>query len=295
MPRPAGTRDPRSVGWPILRDVHRHILRSLVDHRVLSTTQVAVLHTPGKHRSWASRALNDLAGLGLADRTRQHPGHGGRLWWATSHGAQLLAHVTSTPYEPDRLIEPAAVALGAHHATLATNQVGVTLTHWARRHGDTFGPGSWTTDVPLNGPATTKGDALTADATLTYRATTRDHQAVQVDALLELDLGEALAALAGRLHAFDTWRRTGTWKARWTRQPALLVVCARPSREGSPAGRRDRLTDACEHDACLGSIARVLHLGACTLDDLAAHGSHTAIFATPGVGWTTLLGDLAVQ
>jgi len=59
---------------------------------------------------------------------------------------------------------------------------------------------------------------------------------------------------------------------------------------GLTRDREGRLI-ACEHDSRLSSIARALHLGACTLDDLTAHGPNGPVFATPSVGWTTLLGE----
>src|SRR3954452_12468974 len=77
------------------------ILASLYQHRLLSTSQVRAIHTPGTSRRWTQSVLAELERAGYVARVVMAHSHAHQaLWFVTEQGAEAPegAGVVRRPY-----------------------------------------------------------------------------------------------------------------------------------------------------------------------------------------------------
>jgi hypothetical protein len=294
-----------SAAVPRFAPIDGAVLESLYQHRLLSTRQVAVLHTPDAPRRTAQRILARLRAAELADCTRE-PG-GLALWFVTPQGAEATEAVPNRAEMRRKLIRPEHAAGPLRHHTLAVNDVGIAFVQAARERGHECGPLAWRHEIahPLGpSPGRRQPEQVIADALLTYQLAERDDTLSFHYRLLELDRGTMPAAdLAAKLtryarlyhHALPPEDAGDEAVQLWTRFypvfPTVLIVLAhqpRPTLER----RRQTVLALARQDPELRDCPEVA-VSICLLDDLTEHGPFAPIFrtnsdpATP----TSWLGD----
>ncbi len=226
---------PASEFTPLRND----ILASLYQHRLLSTSQVRALHTPGTHRRSTQYVLADMERAGYVARVTKAHSHEA-LWFVTEQGAEATegAGVVRRPYRMNA--ERARGPLQAH--TLAVNEVGVAFVEAARRRGDDFDYWGWRHEAAHRvGDRDGKGaETVIADSVIDYTANV---EGALLCRFVELDrctmpLRELEAKLTGyaRLYRYRP-KPAGEWSAdlpQGWRQfyplvPKIMVVlCGRP-------------------------------------------------------------------
>ena len=272
--------------------LHNEVLQSLYVHRLLSTTQVHLLHAPNATRRWVQKVLAGLERDGYAARvtaTRVRRGGttvgGEALWFATDQGAEACegSGVPSRPYRmtPERANGP----LRAH--TLAVNEVGLAFVATARRRGDDFDAWSWRHESAHRlGEREGRGEVVIADAVLDYTSHVDDAVLCR---FLELDRATMpLRELEAKLSAYARlWRfrpKTGGWPALYPQWPKVLVVfCGRPA----PVLER-RIRSLLELVGANPNLEELhepdsdFDIFMATLEDLHAHGPFSPVFWRPG-------------
>jgi len=263
------------------------MVASCYQHRLLSTTQLAALHTPGSHVRCAQRPLVGLEQLGWLGRVRGRPPGRQSLWFVTAAAAAIEGgDATVRPYRMTPL--QATGTLQSH--TLDVNEVGVSFVTAARRHGHDFTPRDWhheiahrTTDRAGAG----RRSNLVVDALLTCTIWEEGQEAV-VQRFLELDRAtENVATLISKLrayaalHAYEPKDPSHRWKARYLSFPkVLLVLAGRP--EPDLDRRRVTLLRLCRVDNVLARAAEPLGITIATLPALQRHGPFAPVFLRPG-------------
>lgn len=248
------------------------VLESLYQHRLLDTSQVRVMHTPGRSRRWVQRLLAELE---LHELIGAFRGQGAmKVWHLTRHGATAVEEVTTRAETRRRLVT--AGQLQQH--TLAVNHVGITYLKAARERGDEFGPLSWRHEIAHPIASGTRRQSLVADALITYLIT--DDTSVRVEQrFLELDRAtmpiDRLAEKLGhyvQLHNYTPKPDPGgkatapAWKTYYHTFPEIQIVLTgapRPLLE-----RRLRLLLALYHANPALSGQRAVKVSVCLLDDL---------------------------
>jgi hypothetical protein len=193
------------------------ILASLYQHRLLSTSQVRAIHTPGTSRRWTQSVLAELERGGYVARVVMAHSHAHQaLWFVTEQGAEATegAGVVRRPYRMSA--ERARGPLQAH--TLAVNDVGVAFVEAARQRADDFDFWGWRHEAAHRvGDRDGKGaETVIADAVVDYTADSEDAVLCR---FIELDrstmpLRELEAKLTGyaRLYRFRP-KPAGEWSA----------------------------------------------------------------------------------
>lgn len=279
---------PRASPLLSLSHTQADIVASCYQHRLLSTAQIAALHTPDAHLRWAQSRLAGLERAGWLGRVRGRPPGRQSLWFVTAAAAELEGgDLTFRPYRMTP--QQAAGVLQAH--TLAVNDVGVAFVTAARRSGHDCTPRDWHHEIAHRvtdraGPG--RRADLVVDAVLTCTVREDGNEAV-VLRFVELDRAtENVAALTGKLrayaalHAYEPAKVPANgWKARYLSFPkVLLVLAGRPEPELNR--RRVTLLRLCRADPVLTRAAEPLGISITTLPELQRHGPFASVFRRPG-------------
>ena len=274
---------------PALPALTTEVLTSIYQHRLLSTTQVHAMHTPGSTRRWAEQVLAQLASRGLTAFVR--PGRGGpRLYYLTLAGAQAVELIPTRVETRRKLITPEQAAGPLWRHTLAVNDTGIAFMQAAREHGDDFGPLGWRHEIAHHTPSAghARGELLISDALLTYLTLGPDRELTFHYRLLELDRATVPTdTLAGKLARYaDLYHHASTnrglpsgkpaWKARYPIFPDIICVLA-----GQPRAiltrRAQTVLALCREDRRLQSTPEV-RVSLALLEDLQAHGPFEPIW-----------------
>lgn len=267
-----------------LPSVAGEILESLYQHRLLSSQQIHQMHTPDASTRWSRELLTGLRRLGLVAFVRAATGSGS-VYFLTRLGAEAVELLPTLSRR--KLVDPAHAAGPLRAHTLAVNEVGIAFMVAARERGDEFGPLAWQHEIahPIGGR---RGQALIADALLTYLSFGAEGQLIFRYRLLELDRAtlptDALAAKLARyarLYRYSSpGRQEPAWKERYPVFPGVICVLA-----GKPDRRLDRRAQAvlalCREDADLAKNPSV-EISICLLSELSARGPFCAIWQRPG-------------
>ncbi len=225
------------------------VLQGLHQHRLLTTPQVRVLHTPDASLRWTQHILTQLRERGLAQHMRGPRGQA--PWFLTARGEDTI-QTAGTLAEPRRRLTTPAQASGPLRAhTLAVNDTGIAFVKAAReRDGDNCDPLSWRHEIAHSLTQGRASRKLIADALLAYLQAAPDQSLTLHQRFIELDRGtippEHLAAKLAtyshlRHHAPTTPNATATgrplWRAYYRIFPAVLVVLA----DQTPAHARRRI------------------------------------------------------
>ena len=274
-----------TVAQPRLPGITTEVLQSLAQHRLLTTTQLQAIHTPGASARWAQRLLATLERAGLAGSIR---GEGAlKLWHLTEAGAERLAASDATDHQRPKVLtaEQAAGQLWRH--TLAVNDAGIAFLHAARERGDEFGALSWRHEVAHRiGPPARRRGLVVADALVTYLSGDGEEQSLEYR-FLELDratltVDRLVTKLAGyaRLYRDRDERGDPTWQRRYLAFPAVLVVLA-GTRRDLLERRLETAAALCRADPELERVAEIAP-SFCLLDDLMEDGPFAPIFRSVG-------------
>jgi hypothetical protein len=274
-------------------------MESLYQHRLLSTEQLRVLHTPDATAGWMRRVLRLLAERGLADRVRGPATRS--LWYLTELGADTIEGA-GTLAEPRRRMTTSTQAAGPLRAhTIAVNDAGIAFVRAARKHGDECGPDSWRHEIahPISRSRGRRpAELVVADALLTYLQVGEGGGLTLHQRFVELDRGTARPAehLASKITRYARLRdyagppvSTGSlarplWRSYYRSFPQLLIVFADQSRERIQS-RIQRTLALHESDPTLGDAADASEHRAGTvpvsfvaLDDLINEGPFAPVF-----------------
>lgn len=301
----AGVRRPAPAA-PRLAPAAVEVLESLVQHRLLSTSQIRELHAPERSRRWCQMLLADLHAMGLSESVRA-PG-GEQLHFATARGTEAIETIPSREEPRRKIIRPEQAAGPLQQHTLAVNDVGLAFVHAARVAGDECPPLAWRHEIahPITSSrAGRASELLIADALLHYLAVD-DAGITFLDRFIELDRATTtVSALVDKLRRYGrlaTYRNPKlrpdgqpVWRERYAQLPELIVAFA-----NGPRHRLQRRMEAL--DAVLRSDLLELPAGPgvrlCLLEDLMAQGPDAPVFLAPRaadgrVGWRT--GPPAVE
>jgi len=160
---------------PTLPEVSTEILMSLYQHRLLATTQVHLMHTPGSSRRWAEHVLAQLVRCGLTEFVR--PGRNApRLHYLTSAGVRAVEQIPTRVEMRRKLITPEQAVGPLWRHTLAVNDTGIAFMQAARSRGDDCGPLSWRHEIAhrIPAPGRRAGEQVISDLLLTYLAEQSD-------------------------------------------------------------------------------------------------------------------------
>jgi hypothetical protein len=266
------------------------MLEGIYQHRLLSSSQLHELYTPGRSHEWAHRQIRRLEAAGLAEAVRE-PG-GRKLLHLTPAG---LTMVESAPRAESRgkLITPEHAAGPLQRHTLAVNDVGIAFLRAARKRGDEFGPLSWRHEIahPIGSPFGGKrNEQVIADAILVYPEDREDGGVTFFYRFVELDRNtmpvHALAAKLARYERLHSYRprpkNAGSpvglfWETRYPVFPDVLLVLD----NGTDRQLRRRRYLALQL-AADSSEYRSVEVFACLLSDLQAKGPYAPIFTTAG-------------
>jgi Replication-relaxation len=282
---------PRPEGDRPLPAVATEVLCGIYQHRLLSTTQLHALYTPGARPRWTRRVLALLASRGLVDRTRG-PGRLS-LWFLTEYGAETVETAGPRAESRRRLIGIAQAEGPLRKHTLRVNDIGIAFVRAASERGDECGPESWRHEVahPI---ALARGrrppELAIADALLTYLQTGGDGSLALHQRWIELDRGTARPAehLAAKVSAYTRLRyfappASGTdeppeplWRSYYRAWPHLLIVLADQSRKRIRQ-RIQRTVALYQSDPAHGG-ASPIPLSFVALDDLISQGPFAPIF-----------------
>ncbi len=269
--------------------VATEIMESLYQHRVLSTTQIHELHTPGAHKSFSRRLLGALQKAGVVE----YVSGAGRLklWYLTKRGNDAIETVGTRAEHRRKQISADQAAGPLRMHTLAVNDVGIAFVNAARASGDECGPLAWRHEIahPITSKRNTRpGDIVIADALLTYTQQRPDRTLNVHQRFIELD--RATIPLQALCEKFDRYarlrdytpeepgrdaRRSG-WRAYYDQFPVVLVIFAH--RDRKTLQRRMQNTIALyQADARTHELAVLVGL----LEDLCEHGPFAPIFIDP--------------
>jgi DNA-binding HxlR family transcriptional regulator len=279
------------------------VMESLYQHRLLSTEQLRVLHTPDATAGWMRRVLRLLAERGLVDRVRGPATRS--LWYLTELGADTI-EAAGTLAEPRRRVTTSAQAAGPLRAhTIAVNDAGIAFVRAARKHGDECGPDSWRHEIahPISRSRGRRpAELVVADALLTYLQVGEGGGLTLHQRFVELDRGTARPAehLASKITRYTRLRHyagapvsTGSlarplWRSYYRSFPQLLIVFADQSRERIQS-RIQRTLALHESDPTLGDTADASEQRAgavpvsfVALEDLIIRGPFAPVFLFAG-------------
>jgi hypothetical protein len=277
---------------PTLPGVATEVLTSIYQHRLLSTTQVHLMHTPGNTRRWTEQVLAQLTSRGLTAFVR--PGRGGpRLYYLTLAGAQAVETITTRVETRRKLITPEQAAGPLWKHTLAVNDTGIAFLRTARERGDDFGPLGWRHEIAHQAPSAGRasGELLIADALLTYLALGPDHELTFHYRLLELDratvptdtLASKLARYADLYRHAPAGRGEASGKPAWQARYPIFpdIICVLAGQHRAALMRRARTVLAlCQADPQLQSTPQV-RVSLALLEDLQAKGPFAPIWRQP--------------
>lgn len=268
--------------------VATEVLESLYQHRVLSTSQIHALHTPGAHASYTRRLLATLTHAGAIE----YAVAAGRLklWYLTRSGNDAVETIPTRAEHRRRQVsrEQAAGPLRMH--TLAVNDTGVTFVKAARLRGDECGPLAWRHEIahPINpGKGRHPRELVIADALLTYTQQHEDRTLTVHQCFIELDratipvpaLTEKFTRYA-RLHDYTPTQTGGDshhgWRDYYNEFPSVLVLLAHKDRE--TLNRRLQNTIALHQT---DKQARKVNVLLALFEDLCEHGPFVQIFIDP--------------
>jgi len=271
-----------------LSDTQANIIASVYQHRLLSTAQIAVLHTtPGVHVRWAQRLLRGLEDRGWLARVQGRPPGRQSLWFVTAAAAEIEGgDLTARPYR--MTAQQATGVLQAH--TLAVNDIGVAFVAAARRLGHDCTPRDWHHEIAHRvadraGPGQRSDLVVDALLSCTVREGGKEsvvHRFVELDRATEsvLTLNAKLRGYAA-LHAYEPKVPAWGWRARYRSFPkVLLVLAGRP--EPDLQRRRATLLELCRTDPVLTQVAEPLGISITLLTDLQRHGPFAPVFRRPG-------------
>lgn len=268
-----------TTGWTRqLPAVAVEVLESVAQHRLLTTAQVHVMHTPEASRRWTQRLLGALAGYGLVDAVRGPRGVG--VWFATASGLTAVEQFAVSRAEPRRkVIEPAHAAGPLQAHTLGVNEVGIAFLLAARQRGDEVGPLSWRHEIAhTTGRRHGAQAQVIADALISYLATDGDAVALH-QRFVELDRATMpVEHLLDKIRAYARLRdHEPGWRPFYPAgMPDVLLVLA-----GKPRARlerRLRLLLALRADDLALAADGHLHVSLALLEDLTAHGPFAPIW-----------------
>ena len=275
------------------------VLESLYQHRLLSTRQVHLLHTPTARLREAQRSLARLRNAGLAASVRLPGGLG--AWYLTPAGLDAAETIPSRAELRRKLITPEQAAGPLQQHTLAVNDVGTAFVHAARERDDECGPLAWRHEIAHTlGPplGRRQADFLIADAVLVYELidgadTSIHYRFVELDraTIPTPDLAAKLVRYA-RLydHAIPGEDPADPPVRVWTRHypvfPPIVVVLAHAPR-ARLVRRRNVVLALCGQHPELRATPGVA-VSICLLDDLTEHGPFAPIFRTAHAPDTTM-------
>jgi DNA-binding MarR family transcriptional regulator len=279
----------------VLPGVGVAIMESLYQHRLLTTDQLRVLHTPHATAGWIRRVLRSLSARGLADRVRGPATRS--LWYLTELGADTI-EAAGTLAEPRRRVTTSAQAAGPLRAhTIAVNEVGIAFVRAARERNDECGPDSWRHEIahPISPSRGRRAaELVVADALLTYLQIGEGGGLTLHQRFVELDRGTARPAeqLANKITRYARLRRYAAssalerpqWRSYYRAFPQLLIVLADQSRERIRS-RIERTLALHESDPALPDTSTVsehrahaVAVSFVALDDLITRGPFAPVF-----------------
>jgi len=271
-----------------LSDTQANIIASVYQHRLLTTAQIAALHTPGVHVRWAQRLLRGLEERGWLTRVQGRPPGRQSLWFVTAAAAEIEGgDLTARPYR--MTAQQATGVLQAH--TLAVNDIGVAFVESARRLGHDCTPRDWHHEIAHRvadraGPGQRSDLVVDAVLSCTVREAGKESAVLR---FVELDRAtESVMTLTGKLrgyaalHAYEPPKiPSWGWRARYLSFPkVLLVLAGRP--EPDLERRRATLLELCRVDPVLARVADPLGISITLLTDLQRHGPFAPVFRRPG-------------
>jgi DNA-binding HxlR family transcriptional regulator len=278
------------------------IMESLYQHRLLTSEQLRVLHTPDATAGWMRRVLRLLAERGLTDRVRGPATRS--LWYLTELGADTI-EAAGTLAEPRRRVTTSTQAAGPLRAhTIAVNEVGIAFMRAARERGDECGPDSWRHEIahPISRSRGRRAaELVVADALLSYLQIGEDGGLTLHQRFVELDRGTARPAeqLASKITRYARLRHYAgapasagslarpLWRSYYRSFPHLLIVLADQSRERIRS-RIQRTLALHESDPALGDTAEAsekrgaVPVSFVALEDLLTRGPFAPVFLFAG-------------
>ena len=270
-----------------LSDTQADIVASVYQHRLLSTAQIAALHTPHSRQvRWAQHLLRGLEERGWLTRVQGRPPGRQSLWFTTAAAANIEGG--DLPARPYRMTAQQATGVLQAH-TLAVNDIGVAFVAAARRLGHDCTPRDWHHEI-AHRVADRAGPGLRADLIVdavlscTVREAGRESVAVR---FVELDRAtESVLTLNAKLrgyaalHSYEPKVHNWGWRARYRSFPkVLLVLTGRP--EPDLQRRRATLLELCRTDPVLTRLAEPLGIAITLLGDLQRHGPFAPVFRRP--------------
>lgn len=281
---------------PNLPEISTEILMSLYQHRLLTTTQIHLMHTPETSRRWSEHVLARLTRSGLTEFVR--PGRNTpRIHYLTPTGIHAVEQIPTRAETRRKQITPEQATGPLWKHTLAVNDTGIAFMQAARSRGDDCGPLAWRHEIAHRLPGPDK--RLIADALLTYLAAHPDGQITFHYRLIELDRAtipvDVLAAKLSRyaqLDDFDAKRGRPTWQEHYPVRPDVHCILSGRSRSALQRRAQTALALLLRNDPRLRTTSQV-RVSLTLLEDLQQQGPWAPIWRAPrdpvrAVDW---LGD----
>ena len=264
------------------------VLESLYQHRLLTSSQLAEILSPGAHPGWLRRVMAALASSGLVDRIRLRPPASQAVWFLTPAGAQLVENGHSGTWRRRYVVTPdvATGPLQAH--MLAENDVGIAFMRAARRHNHECGYLSWRHEVAHKLPG--GSGSVIADVLLHYVAVGAGSRGSDVVLwrFFEVDRGHMpRAVLVEKLQDYVALYRgyvdamggksphPPRWVERYPSFPAVVLVFTNGEHRLLMSRIRS-VAEICRRDRVVGETR--LPIVFTTLEDLQTRGPFAPIF-----------------
>jgi hypothetical protein len=281
------------------------VLESCYRHRLLSTSQVRMLHFPAHTLRQAQHVLAALTVAGHVASARNNR-NDEAVWYTTEAGAQLVESAGYVSIRRHRVTAESARGPLREH-TLGVNAVGVAFVVAARGRGDECSAADWSHEHAFrvsDRRSGAGGDTLVTDAILHYTLCEHDEEWPLVR-FVELDRGtESVGRLAEKLrdyvllHAYRPKARRGAgqsgaagrgWQDRFIVFPKVLVVLAGRD-QATLVRRRNTLLHLCSADRLMSRSEVVITIT--TLAELSERGPFAPIFWSPNLeGPVDLVGE----
>jgi hypothetical protein len=275
---------------------------SCYQHRLLTTSQVHMLHFADCERRQALKVLHNLALAGNVALSRRRMADEA-VWYATEKGAELAEMGDGDVRKYRVTAESAAGPLRQH--TLEVNDVGVAFVAAARGRGDECNPGYWRHEQAFRVSDRPGSPMLMVDSVLHYTVNHPTHEELIVrfveldrntmshqDVVDELKVYGQLYAYhpkAKRVAGQNPTRAGKGWRDRFAEFPKVLLVLSGAD-QPTLFRRRDTLLYLCAKDKTLDRGGVTITIT--TLAELVDEGPFERIFWSPHLAAPVdLVGD----